>query len=131
MSTTSDAPPIRPHSPSSALASTQHHRRVDLQSPLDLSYLLNNARLAARAKIDLHLPLQTALQTQGRDLRQDAAASSSLVHGDEMRKAVERGVDKYIEDVFAMVRLGVNINGIEGERVDWGETGLAGPEGEW
>lgn len=33
-----------------------HHRKIDLQSPLDLTYLFNNINTAARHKIDLAIP---------------------------------------------------------------------------
>ena len=32
------------------------HRRIELQSPADFTYLSSTARRAARQKIDLHLP---------------------------------------------------------------------------
>ena len=37
-----------------------HHRKIDLQSPSDLTYLLNNIRTAARQKIDLAIPPSAA-----------------------------------------------------------------------
>lgn len=49
-------------------------------------------------------------------------------YGDDMRRAVERSVDRYIEETFEMVKRGVDVNGIEGEGVEWGDVG--GPEGE-
>ena len=33
-----------------------HHRKIDLQSPSDLTYLFNNIKSAARQKIDLAIP---------------------------------------------------------------------------
>jgi kinetochor protein Mis14/NSL1 len=33
-----------------------HHRKIDLQSPLDLEYLSATINEAAQKKIDLHLP---------------------------------------------------------------------------
>lgn len=107
-----------PASPEHTTISASLHRRIDLQSPLDLSYLLNNARASARAKIDLHLPLQSLQATDG-----DADGA-----GDEMRRTVERKVDAYIEETFEMVKKGVVVNGIDGESVEWGDVG--GPEGE-
>lgn len=125
-------------SPTADTLTSQTHRRIDLQSPLDLSYLLNNARASARAKIDLHLPLQTLQSGPGAvDGASDPApagepddgtrSNTSLGEGDEMRRSVERSVDKYLEDTFEMVKKSVVVNGIEGERVDWGDAG--GPEG--
>ena len=37
-----------------------HHRKIDLQSPSDLTYLLNNIKAAARQKIDLAIPPSAA-----------------------------------------------------------------------
>lgn len=36
------------------------HRRVELQAPADLAYLIANVKRAARQKIDLHLPPSAA-----------------------------------------------------------------------
>ncbi|KAK5295726.1 hypothetical protein LTR16_000709, partial [Cryomyces antarcticus] len=36
------------------------HRKIELQSPSDLSYLVQNVSRAARQKIDLHLPPSAA-----------------------------------------------------------------------
>lgn len=146
MATTGTLPPsTNSASPTTSALSTQTHRRIDLQSPLDLSYLLNNARASARAKIDLHLPLQSLHSGPGAtDGAADAPGSGTnagsgivgtglsagatvLGEGDEMRRSVERSVDKYLKDTFEMVKSSVVVNGIEGEKVDWGDAG--GPEG--
>ena len=37
-----------------------HYRKIDLQSPSDLTYLLNNIKTAARQKIDLAIPPSAA-----------------------------------------------------------------------
>ena len=37
-----------------------HHRKIDLQSPQDLTYLLDNIRKAAQEKLDLHIPPSAA-----------------------------------------------------------------------
>ena len=39
-----------------------HHRKIDLQSPADLTYLLNNIKNAAQQKIDLAIPRSAAPQ---------------------------------------------------------------------
>lgn len=36
------------------------HRKVELQSPLDLQYLIANVQRAAREKLDRHLPPDAA-----------------------------------------------------------------------
>lgn len=37
-----------------------HHRKIDLQSPSDLTYLLNNIKIAAQEKLDLAIPPSAA-----------------------------------------------------------------------
>lgn len=37
-----------------------HHRKIDLQSPLDLTYLFNNIKTAAQQKLDLAIPPSAA-----------------------------------------------------------------------
>ena len=53
------------------------HRKIELQSPADLTYLIANASRAAREKMDKHLP-------------PDAAPDGE----DAMRKRVEQLVDE-------------------------------------
>lgn len=37
-----------------------HHRKIDLQSPSDLTYLFNNIKTAAQQKLDLAIPPSAA-----------------------------------------------------------------------
>ena len=37
-----------------------HHRKIDLQSPQDLTYLLANINNAAQQKLDIHFPPSAA-----------------------------------------------------------------------
>lgn len=90
----------------SELHSEGTHRRIELQSVADLIYLKNNVAHAARAKIDLHLPLEAALREGNTGV-------------DAMRRAVEAGVDKYIEDTFSAAKMGISVNGIDAEKIEW------------
>lgn len=63
-------------------ATEKAHRKVELQSPKDLSYLIANVQRAARTKVDKHLP-------------PDAAPDGE----DAMRKRVEQLVDDVGEDL--------------------------------
>lgn len=89
------------------------HRRVELQSAADMTYLMANAKRAARAKIDLHLP-PSAAPEGGEDV---------------LRRRVEELVDEYIRNVFASARHSISINGVEAgeleedvtEGVFWGQ----------
>ena len=61
-----------------------HHRKIDLQSPSDLTYLLNNIKTAARQKIDLAIPPSAAPEGEDTyrskvdELVQEVTSSSAL-----------------------------------------------------
>lgn len=81
-----------------ARATSAAHRKIELQSPADLTYLIANVTRAAREKIDRHLPPDAAPEGAGEDA---------------MRKRVEELVDEYIQRTFAGARENVEINGME------------------
>lgn len=62
-----------------------HHRKIDLQSPSDLTYLLNNIKAAARQKIDLAIPPsaapegEDAYRSKVDELVQEVMFSSALL----------------------------------------------------
>lgn len=58
------------------------HRKIELQSPADLNYLIANANHAARAKIDLHFPPSAAPESGD----------------DAMKKRVEELVDQVLSN---------------------------------
>ncbi|OCL02790.1 hypothetical protein AOQ84DRAFT_357217 [Glonium stellatum] len=80
---------------------SNHHRRVELQSPADFTFLEGNVKQAARQKIDLHLP-----------------PSAAPVGEDELRKKVEELVDEYIRNTFAAAKQNISINGMDTEEVE-------------
>ncbi|KAH9864572.1 hypothetical protein J1614_010507 [Plenodomus biglobosus] len=95
------------------------HRKIELQSPSDLSYLTSQIRLAARQKLDLHLPPVT----------------DSTNTPDELRTHVESLVDDFVANVLQGMRNNISINGIDvvargrsGEEVDE-RGGSGGGEG--
>jgi len=77
-------------------ATSSAHRKIELQSPADLAYLIANVSRAARAKIDTHLP-------------PDAAPESGE---DALRQRVESLVEEYIRRTFEGVKEGVSVNGM-------------------
>lgn len=84
-------------------ATESAHRKIELQSPADLTYLIANVSRAAREKIDKHLP-------------PDAAPDGKE---DEMRNRVEELVDGYIKNVFVGAKSSMSVNGMEvGEMED-------------
>ena len=82
-------------------ATESAHRKVELQSPADLSYLIANVTRAAREKIDTHLP-------------PDAAPEGE----DAMRKRVEQLVDEYIRSTFDASKPNISINGMDSREME-------------
>lgn len=86
------------------------HRKVELQSPGDLTYLAAQIRTAARKKLDLHLPPQP-----------------DTTEPDELRKRVEELVEAFVAQVLSGMRHNISINGIDvikrgGEGEDGGDA---------
>jgi len=74
----------------------EFHRKLELQSPDDLQYLVSNIRRAANEKIDKDLP--------------------PIEGEDKMRERVEELVHNYINDVFHRTAANMTINGLEPSR---------------
>ncbi|KAF2760073.1 hypothetical protein EJ05DRAFT_536258 [Pseudovirgaria hyperparasitica] len=70
------------------------HRRIELQTPSDLTYLEEYAKRVARDKIDLNFP------------------PAAAVGEDAMRKKVEELVGQYLSRTFAEARKNMSINGM-------------------
>jgi kinetochor protein Mis14/NSL1 len=79
------------------------HRKIELQSPLDLLYLHSNASSLLRSKLDLHFPPSAA----------PASASDDI-----LKSRVEELVTAYLEKVFEDVKGNLNINGLEGREME-------------
>ncbi|KAF2819516.1 hypothetical protein CC86DRAFT_362331 [Ophiobolus disseminans] len=77
------------------------HRKIELQSPADLTFLTSQLRTAARQKLDLHLP-----------------PVSDTSEPDELRRHVEELVDRFVAQVLSGIRTNVSINGIDVVRED-------------
>jgi kinetochor protein Mis14/NSL1 len=71
------------------------HRKIELQSPQDLTYLTSQIRTAARQKLDLHLPAQTS----------DTP--------DDLRAQTEVLVDAFVAQVLAGLKSNITINGLD------------------
>ncbi|KAF1931531.1 uncharacterized protein M421DRAFT_314248 [Didymella exigua CBS 183.55] len=71
------------------------HRKIELQSPSDLSYLTSQIRTAARQKLDLHLPAQPS------------------DNADDLRAQTEVLVDAFVAQVLAGLRNNITINGLD------------------
>lgn len=70
------------------------HRKIELQSPADLTFLTTQLRTAARQKIDLNLPRDTS-------------------GPDELRRNVEELVDAFVARILSGIRNNISINGID------------------
>lgn len=71
------------------------HRKIELQSPGDLTYLTSQLRTAARQKLDLHLPAQPS----------DSA--------DDLRAQTEALVDAFVAQVLSGLKQNITINGLD------------------
>ncbi|KAG9190021.1 hypothetical protein G6011_08109 [Alternaria panax] len=76
------------------------HRKIELQSPGDLTYLTAQMRTAARQKLDLHLPPVPSTD-------QNAHAP------DELRRLVEELVEAFVAQVLQGMRHNISVNGID------------------
>ncbi|KAH8423922.1 uncharacterized protein LDX57_001679 [Aspergillus melleus] len=73
------------------------HRKIELQSPADLTYLYANTVALSRQKLDLHLP-PSANQSDAPD---------------PMRERVRELVDQYITKTFTTASSSISINGLD------------------
>ncbi|PYI15669.1 Mis14-domain-containing protein [Aspergillus violaceofuscus CBS 115571] len=77
--------------------SDSHHRKIELQSAADLTYLYGNTVALSRQKLDLHLP-PSANPNDGPD---------------PMRERVRELVDEYILRTFTGASYSITINGLD------------------
>jgi kinetochor protein Mis14/NSL1 len=81
-----------------ARLTSNEFRKIELQSPADVSYLVALTQRAARQKIDVAFP-PSAAPTNGED--------------DGMRRRVEELVNGFVEKTWEGVRLNVSCNGMD------------------
>jgi kinetochor protein Mis14/NSL1 len=77
------------------------HRKIELQSPSDLTYITSRLRSAARQKLDLHLPPVPSSDT------------SPNAPPDELRREVEELVEAFVAQVVKGLRWNLSVNGID------------------
>ena len=104
-----------------------HHRKIDLQSPLDLAYLRTNLERSAQQKLDLHFPIIPPTST--------STSSSEPPSQDPMRTAVSTLVSTFISQTFSSASHSISINGLDATTVaatqEDKENGLQGEEVEY
>ncbi|PYI07468.1 Mis14-domain-containing protein [Aspergillus sclerotiicarbonarius CBS 121057] len=76
---------------------TDHHRKIELQSAADFTYLYANTVALSRQKLDLHLPPST----------------NPNDGPDPMRERVRELVDEYITRTFTTASSSISINGLD------------------
>ncbi|KAI1086703.1 hypothetical protein F5B19DRAFT_121151 [Rostrohypoxylon terebratum] len=74
------------------------HRKIELQAPEDLAYLLANVRRAAAARLDEAFPPVEGANAGG--------------EGDELRTRIEELVNEYITKTFELASPNLSINGM-------------------
>ncbi|KAK2763805.1 hypothetical protein FQN54_009423 [Arachnomyces sp. PD_36] len=76
-----------------------HHRKIELQSPADLSYLYANTLAISRQKLDLHFP--------------PSANNNDSNDPDPMKERVRELVDEFITKTFTSATPSLSINGLD------------------
>lgn len=84
-----------------------HHRKIELQSPLDLTYLQSHTAAAARQKLDLHFP-PNASQVA-------AAADGNGTASDPMRERVQELVAQFLARTWGAAKMGITVNGADAD----------------
>lgn len=74
------------------------HRKIELQSPADLTHLTSQLRTLARSKLDQAFPPQP---------------STSTLPPDDLRAQVESMVDAFVAQVLSGMRHNISINGVD------------------
>lgn len=89
------------------------HRKIELQSPLDLLYLHSNASSLLRQKLDLHFPPSAAPPSASDDI---------------LKSRVEELCIAYVDKIFDAARENLSVNGLEGKQME--EAMIAVEKGE-
>ncbi|KAL9625582.1 MAG: hypothetical protein Q9160_000295 [Pyrenula sp. 1 TL-2023] len=112
-----------------------HHRKISLQSPLDLSYLRSNLLSAARSRLDLHFPPSHSQPSpplvinldgagdvkpkdgaeEGRGGQHGTGDEDGKEEDDPMRARVSSLVREFIAQTFETAKAGIEINGIDAD----------------
>ncbi|KIW89405.1 uncharacterized protein Z519_10259 [Cladophialophora bantiana CBS 173.52] len=105
-----------------------HHRKVELQSPHDLTYLQSNLIACARQKLDLHFPLLTAaqeksqpatvipldgVQLNGSSQSRNTKAQDGNEVEDPLRVRVREVVEAFIARTWEGACKNITVNGLD------------------
>lgn len=94
-----------------------HHRKIELQSLADLTYLQQNLATAAREKLDLHFPPQHStsapaevINLGGPPIQEQAEKEPDE---DPLRRNVRLLIDSFLQQTFTSASHSLSINGID------------------
>jgi len=94
-----------------------YHRKIELQSPLDLSYLQQNLSTAAIRKLDLHFPPSASQPATVIPLGDTSNASSQQQSNasteDPLRARVRHLVDTFIQRTWSGAVQNIAVNGMD------------------
>lgn len=99
-----------------------HHRKVELQSPADFTYLYANTIALSRRQVDLHLPPSAIdnetpdpMRERVRELVDDVSIYLALnpTLYPEVTKDFDLTIDQYIHKTFDTASASISINGID------------------
>ncbi|KAL8655313.1 MAG: hypothetical protein Q9210_000944, partial [Variospora velana] len=76
-----------------------HHRKIDLQSPADLTYLKTNIQLSAQQKLELAIP----------------ASANPAGASDAFRPQVQQLVQDYITQTLSLALPSLAVNGLDAD----------------
>ncbi|KIW27960.1 uncharacterized protein PV07_07653 [Cladophialophora immunda] len=108
----------------------RHHRKVELQSPNDLTYLQSNLVACARQKLDLHFPPSAAVQdilqpatviqlggtqptTSGTEQGRDTQGQDGDEVEDPLRARVREVVEAFITRTWEGACKNITVNGLD------------------
>ncbi|GAB7360828.1 hypothetical protein MBLNU230_g0814t1 [Neophaeotheca triangularis] len=100
-----------------ARATETAHRKIELQAPADLTYLIAKVSRTAEEKLDKHLPPDAVAQKE-KQSDESGKAGGEGVEEDEMRKRVRGLVEEYIHDTFAAAKDSIAINGMDARELE-------------
>lgn len=89
-----------------------HHRKVELQSPLDLTYLRENVAAAAKQKLNLHFPPDATTRNKpGEQEGAEVVGNGAEEREDPMRARVATLVDDFLDRTYGFASHSISING--------------------
>ncbi|KAL8951674.1 MAG: hypothetical protein Q9222_002354, partial [Ikaeria aurantiellina] len=88
--------------------STDHHRKIDLQSPADLTYLHTNIKTTAQSKLDLAIPPPPSIPTT-------ATQQQQKPEEDSFRPQVQSLVQDFVTRTLTLALPSLAINGLDAE----------------